>query len=121
MEGIAKGLFMDATTVGTRHRTRWVANLRAGLLVHFAAALVFIALSALRLEGCDTADGLAAAWTLAILADLFIAAVAVVLMRRANRHHLRAALVGWTLSFIPALVAAGIAIAYMNSLPSGCP
>src|SRR5690242_10266775 len=90
--------------------TRLIPNLLAGLLVHAAAASIFAILAALRIDGCDTGDGLATALMLAIVADLVIATTALLIMRRANRHHQRAALVGWALSLIPAVATITLAM-----------
>ncbi len=97
------------------------SNLLAGLAVHAVAAVLFVALSLVRLDGCDRADGLAGALGYAVLADLVLAACLLAAVLRTNRGGRRAVLAGWGMSFVPAIVLAGAVLAYVNTLPSGCP
>jgi hypothetical protein len=102
-------------------RTRAVfRGLTAGLAVHFVTCVVFGVLASLRLEGCDTADGLAGAWGLALVLELVLGLVlaAVELIRHRGR---RSRLVlGWSLSYLPLVLLAAVAIQAINRLPSGC-
>jgi hypothetical protein len=96
------------------------ANLLAGLAVHTAAAGVFVGLAALRLEGCDTGDGLAAALLVAAATDVMLVAAGALTATRLTPTQRRAALLGWALSLVPALAAIIAAMSYVNALPSGC-
>lgn len=95
-------------------------NFLTGLAVTAVASVIFLALSALGLEGCDRSDGLAAAWGIAVVVDIVSSAVLLVLATRRYRGQGRAVMIGWALSLVPKLVLASAAIIYINALPSGC-
>ena len=97
------------------------ANLVAGLTVHVVAAVLFAVLSTVRLDGCDRADGPAGALGYAVIADLVSAAALVIVALRKATGGRSAVLAGWGLSFVPAVVLAGAVLAYVNTIPSGCP
>ncbi|GIG00423.1 hypothetical protein [Catellatospora citrea] len=96
------------------------ANLTIGALIHVLAVLVYGVLSLLRLEGCDTADGLAAGWALAVLLDLLLGGVLLVGALRRNDGRRWAVLAGWALSLVPFAALAGLAMNYLAGLPGGC-
>jgi hypothetical protein len=97
------------------------ANLMAGLAVHAVAAVLFAILAMAKLDGCDRADSLAGALGYAVIADLVLATVLVTTALWRTRGDRSAVLAGWGLSFVPAIVLAGALLAYINTIPSGCP
>jgi peptidoglycan/LPS O-acetylase OafA/YrhL len=96
------------------------ANLMIGALVHVLAALVYGALSLLRLEGCDTANWLAAGWTLAVMLDLLLGAVLLAGALRRTDGNRWAVLAGWAVSLVPFVALAGTAMNFVASLSDGC-
>ena len=96
---------------------RYIAT---GLTVHAAACVVFVGLAFTNLESCDRSDSLAAAWGLAVLVDIAVAAVVLIVTLRSAAGHRSQVLAGWAISFVPAIVVAAVEMAYVTSLPSGC-
>ncbi len=110
------GALLTATPSQAFRRSWW-----AGLAAHVVSVAVYIGLSALRLEGCDRADGLAAAWGVAILVDLILSgSLLAVALHKGGKGNRTAVWAGWTLSLAPAVVLAILTMSHINSLPSGC-
>lgn len=97
-----------------------LSGLAAGALVHAVAGIVFVALALLKIEGCDIADGRALALAAAVVIDVLLTVCLLWIISRLNDHDRPAAFIGWAVSLAPALALFAIAVAHVNSLPSGC-
>lgn len=92
-----------------------------GLGIHVFADVVFAALVALRIEGCDASDGNVAAWLLGVTLNfvLWIAALCYILLRcRQDRLSL---VVGFMVSVLPQVLFLCAILRYVNTLLPGCP
>ena len=92
-----------------------------GLSVHLVAGLVFAVAYATRVDACDEADTTLSALATAAGVDVLLAAVVIFATRKRNAGAPVAAVLGWAASFAPVAALFTVAVAYANSLPSGCP
>jgi hypothetical protein len=97
------------------------ASLLMTQLLHVVAALVYLELFVFEIENCDRADSLAAAWGLAVQADLLLSLVIWAISLRVNVGN-RLALLGggWTLGQVPLVLLSWPLVAHFKALPTGC-
>jgi hypothetical protein len=103
-----------------RPRGRFGGNLMLGLSVHLAAAVIFAIAYALQVDNCAERDTTIAALATAAGFDVLIAAVVAFFTRRRNRGAAVTAILGWAASFVLVVGLFTAAVAYANSLPTGC-
>jgi len=93
----------------------------AAVAVHLISAVVFLALLAADLEGCDRGDGAWLALVSAIALDLVLAAAVLVTTITGQPGQRRAVLLGWAAGLIPALAGVLTAAVHLGESGTGCP
>jgi hypothetical protein len=115
-------VFDEVDRPATRPRQRFMSGFLMGLALQAGAAVLFAVLFVVGPKDCYTGLTVGAALLIAIVADLLAGVNTFWRASRSNRHHRGAMAAGLALTYVAALVAFGLylAWAFSPSPPFGC-